>query len=45
MPFASRKQQRFMWLQHPDIARKWTDDAKREHQPTVRDRRKKQPEK
>lgn len=25
MPFKSVKQRKFMWAQHPDIARKWTD--------------------
>jgi len=24
MPFQSNKQQRFMWANHPDIARRWT---------------------
>jgi hypothetical protein len=25
MPFKSESQRRYMWSQHPDIARKWTD--------------------
>ena len=28
MPFQSEKQRRFMWAQHPDIARKWVDEEK-----------------
>mgnify|MGYP006909287388 CR=1 FL=1 len=24
MPFRSEKQRKFMWSQHPEIARKWT---------------------
>lgn len=24
MPFRSEEQRRFMWSQHPDIARRWT---------------------
>jgi hypothetical protein len=23
MPFRSQKQRRYLWLKHPDIARKW----------------------
>lgn len=25
MPFKSEKQRRYMWANHPDIARRWTD--------------------
>jgi hypothetical protein len=25
MPFKSEQQRKFMWMKHPDIARKWTD--------------------
>jgi hypothetical protein len=25
MPFRSEKQRRYMWANHPDIAREWTD--------------------
>ena len=24
MPFRSKKQRKFMWAKHPDIARRWT---------------------
>jgi len=24
MPFRSEKQRRFLWLKHPDIARRWS---------------------
>jgi hypothetical protein len=30
MPFASAKQRRFMYSQHPEIAQRWTDEAKAE---------------
>jgi hypothetical protein len=23
MPFTSRKQEKFMWMKHPEIAKKW----------------------
>lgn len=26
MPFVSGRQERFMWAQHPDIARRWTSE-------------------
>lgn len=26
MPFRSEKQRRFMWLKHPDIAKRWTEE-------------------
>lgn len=26
MPFRSSRQRKFMWLNHPDIARKWTEE-------------------
>jgi hypothetical protein len=25
MPFVSEKQRRFLWINHPDIAKKWSD--------------------
>lgn len=28
MPFKSEKQRRFMWSQHPEIARRWADEGK-----------------
>lgn len=28
MPFKSEKQRRFMYAQHPDIAARWTKEAK-----------------
>lgn len=39
MPFRSEKQRRYLWLTHPEIARKWT----REHgsKPQPRKKRKK----
>ena len=29
MPFKSEKQRRFMWSQHPEIARRWANESKR----------------
>lgn len=29
MPFKSEKQRRFMWANHPGIARRWANEAKR----------------
>lgn len=26
MPFKSEKQRRYMWMKHPDIARRWTEE-------------------
>ena len=26
MPFKSDKQRKFMWLKHPDIAKRWTQE-------------------
>ena len=40
MPFASEKQRRLMFAKHPRIAKRWTAEAKRKHQPVVRKRRK-----
>lgn len=28
MPFQSEKQRRFMWSQHPEIAKKWAGEGK-----------------
>lgn len=28
MPFKSERQKRFLWSQHPDIARRWTEEGK-----------------
>jgi hypothetical protein len=44
MPFASEKQRRFLWMKHPEIARKWTaehgskpkDDTPRKKRKTKR---------
>jgi hypothetical protein len=27
MPFKSEKQRRFLWLKHPEIARKWAHET------------------
>ena len=27
MPYASDKQRRFMWSQHPEIAKKWAEEG------------------
>ncbi len=29
MPFASEKQRRYLWLKHPEIARKWANEEKK----------------
>ena len=31
MPFASEKQRKYLWANHPDIARKWEHEAKKKH--------------
>lgn len=36
MPFESEKQQRYMWAVHPELARKWTEDAKQQGKPVVK---------
>lgn len=36
MPFASQKQRRFMFLKHPQIARRWTKEAKDSKTPVVK---------
>jgi len=30
MPFKSEKQRKFMWSQHPDIAKRWAKEADRQ---------------
>lgn len=35
MPFDSQKQRRFMYSQHPEIAKRWTAEAKAAHRPAV----------
>lgn len=32
MPFQSEAQRRYMWLKHPDIAQRWSDEMKKSHQ-------------
>jgi hypothetical protein len=29
MPFVSQRQRRFLWVRHPEIARKWADEEKK----------------
>ena len=29
MPFQSEAQRRYLWLKHPEIARKWANEEKR----------------
>lgn len=29
MPFKSERQRKFMWANHPEIARKWEEEAKK----------------
>ena len=41
MPFASKKQRRFMHAAHPDIADRWEKEAKKEGKPAVRKKKKK----
>ena len=36
MPFASKRQQRFMFARHPRIAKRMVKDARRKHQPIVK---------
>ena len=30
-PFKSEKQKKYMWANHPKIARRWAEEAKRKH--------------
>lgn len=41
MPFKSEKQRKFLWLKHPDIAGRWTEEEKRERFKAKMARRKK----
>lgn len=41
MPFASKKQRRFMHANLPKLAKKWESEAKRQHAPAIRTKRKK----
>lgn len=41
MPFKSEKQRRYMWATHPELARKWEEEAKRQHKPAVQKKQKK----
>ena len=36
MPFASEKQRRFMHSQHPDIAKRWENEAKQSGKSAVK---------
>ena len=40
MPFASKRQQRFMFARHPKIAKQMVKDPRRKHQPIVKKSRK-----
>lgn len=41
MPFRSQKQKRFMFANHPKIAKRWVKEAKAQGKPTVQPKRKK----
>ena len=41
MPFKSKKQMRYMYSQHPDIAKKWSAEAKSEGKAQVQPGKKK----
>ena len=45
MPFKSAKQRRFMHANHPEIADRWEDEAKRTHAAPVQPTKKKPPAK
>lgn len=34
MPFRSEKQRRYLWMKHPDIAKRWTSEYGSKIQPT-----------
>jgi hypothetical protein len=36
MPFSSSKQLRFMYATHPKIAKRWTKEQERKHEPLIR---------
>jgi hypothetical protein len=36
MPFKSEKQRKFMYAQHPEIAERWTKEAKAKKKPAVK---------
>lgn len=40
MPFSSEKQVRFMYATHPKIAKRWTKEQERKHQPLVQPKKK-----
>lgn len=40
-PFVSEKQRRFMWAKHPEIAKRWTDEAKAQGESSVQPNKKK----
>jgi len=40
MPFASEKQRRFLWSQHPDIAQRWADEEKAARKKSKKGKRK-----
>lgn len=33
MPFKSQKQEKYMWANHPSLARKWKEEGKEERKP------------
>ena len=41
MPFRSQKQRRFMYARHPEIAKRWTKEAKAKGKPPVVRKKKK----
>lgn len=42
MPFKSEAQRRYLWMFHPDVARKWADEAKTEdEEPPLMEKEKK----
>jgi len=36
MPFASKKQRRYMHMAHPEIAERWEEEAKKSGKPAVK---------
>ncbi len=41
MPFKSEKQRRYMWMKHPEIAKRWSDEEHKKRKAILHARKKK----
>jgi hypothetical protein len=39
MPFRSEKQRRFLWMRHPEIAKRWTEEYGSRPQPLKKNKK------